>query len=107
MTLKPPKRNSAPRMGSQLSRHSEIDIPLIVMTAITGIVSWFIAKIMYSILIDTVSRSVLIGLLFAVFCLILTVVVFSYSSITGSFEQLGGINLIVVILAFTILSFIL
>lgn len=53
MTLKPPKRNSAPRMGSQLSRHSEIDIPLIVVTAITGIISWFIAKIMYSMELGT------------------------------------------------------
>lgn len=66
---------------------STLNVLLIPITVIVGIVAWLIGRAMYAALINTMPRPVLIGLIFAVFFLILALVVFLISSSRGIFEE--------------------
>lgn len=77
--------NSARTMKK--SRQGTINIPLIIISGIVGIVSWVIGSILYSALIDSLHRVLLIGILFAGLTILLCGVVFIYSKASGNFEQ--------------------
>lgn len=90
-----------------------IDIPLMIMTAIIGLVMWMIEHAIYAVCVDTMPRVLLIGLLFMVFALVLLVAVHIHSNIKGIYEQnvltggTGELSAMLSILLAVVLTFLL
>ena len=76
---------AGPRQRRQLPQ--DLNLWLIPVTAAAGLISWVICFLLYSAMEDTVSRPLLIGILFFVFSIILILVVYVFSNHTGIFEE--------------------
>lgn len=101
MALKPPKQrrrstmsptdagssNNSGTHSLQRSKPTDPNILLIPITVVTGIILWIVERAIYSALLDSIPRNVLIGVIFGVLTLGLTLVVFCYSSFAGIFNE--------------------
>lgn len=101
MALKPPKQRRQPAMSPsnigvsnssgthslQRSKPTDPNILLLLITVVTGIILWIVERAIYSVLIDSIPRAVLIGIMFGVLAIGLSIVVFCYSISAGIFNE--------------------
>lgn len=89
MALTPTKQSRASKT-SRAPRPSEIttvNVFLIVCTALTGVLAWAAGKFVYTALLETMARPLLIGLVFVILYAMLGIVVFSISNLKGDFRE--------------------
>lgn len=87
--LKPPKRRPSSK-ASKVTHASEITTIngfLIAATILTGILAWAVGNFIYTALHDTMSRPLLIGIIFVILYGMLGIVVFSTSNLKGYFRK--------------------
>lgn len=87
MALKPPKRRQSVSKGAQHNGATTINIGLIPITIVVGILAWIIGNFFYSKLVDTIPRSMLIGIVFVLLYIMLAMVIFGFSNATSAFEE--------------------
>lgn len=91
MTVKPPRRRPPKAVPSR--NHSRRDISLefnyiaLIITIAIGAAAWLIGSIVYNSIVDSVSRPVLMGIVWAILCLMLFAGVLTYSKISDSYEE--------------------
>jgi len=78
--------NSGPH-SLQRSKPTDPNILLIPITVVTGSILWIVERAIYSALLDSISRAVLIGIMFGVLTLGLSLVVFCYSISAEIFNE--------------------
>ena len=64
-----------------------LNFMLLAVSAAAGVVSWIVGTTLYSLLIDSMSRALLIGLIFAVLAAILAAAVYIYSLLSSNFTE--------------------
>lgn len=79
--------NSSGNYSLQRSKPTDPNILLIPITVVTGIVLWIVERAIYSVFIDLIPRAVLIGIMFGVLTIGLSLVVFCYSIFAGIFNE--------------------
>ena len=101
MALRPPKQrrrstmfqNNAGAYGNfgthslQRSKPTDPNILLIPITIVTGIILWLVERAIYSALLNSIPRAVLLGIMFGVLALGLSLIVFGYSTAAGIFNE--------------------
>ena len=101
MALRPPKQrrrstmsqNNAGAYGNsgthslQRSKPMDPNILLIPITIVTGIILWLVERAIYSALLNSIPRAVLLGIMFGVLALGLSLIVFGYSTAAGIFNE--------------------
>lgn len=125
MALRPPKQGRRSTMSPtnagtssnsgihslQRSKPTDPNIILIPITVVTGIILWIVERAIYSVLLDLIPRAALIGIMFGVMTLGLSLVVFCYSISAGIFNEnimkgsSGSVSVIVILLAGIIIMF--
>lgn len=101
MGLRPPKQRRRSTMSPhnirssnnsgihslQKSMPTDPNIFLILITVVTGIILWIVEKAVYGVFIDSIPRVVLIGIIFGILAIGLSLVVFCYSISAGVFNE--------------------
>ena len=66
------------------------DLPFswyVPITIVTGIILWLVERAIYSALLNSIPRAVLLGIMFGVLALGLSLIVFGYSTAAGIFNE--------------------
>lgn len=82
-----PYRSPAQNGPVRRSRPTGFNIFLIILSAIVGLASWYLGRIIYDSYYVSMPRPLLIGILFALLCLALCFVIQIYSISSGCFER--------------------
>ena len=90
----PPSRGQSPRPYSRIGRHgqnrfetSKLNVPLLLITAAVSAISFFLASLVYDLLIDTTSRVLVMCIVWPILLLPLLLTVLIYSKTRGTFNE--------------------
>lgn len=70
-----------------MRRSKQFNAPMLAFSIVLGVVAWFACAALYNALVDTVSGTLLMGLVFGILALVMAVGVFLISSLSGTFEK--------------------